>query len=216
MPDAAELAQSHWNETPLFLTEEERYSTYPWLYNAAEFTKHQGEKVLEVGCGTGADLLQFAKHGALATGVDLTANHVELARIRVGELAVVQQADARHLPFEDESFNYVYSHGVLHHCDEPEQVVCEIFRVLRPGGCFNVHVYALWSYTTLSGFFRYGRKWKQRIENFEAPVHIDLYTGRELKRLFGPLITIEKYECQPLKFLAPWFGWFLVVKGQKI
>jgi SAM-dependent methyltransferase len=216
MPDAAELAQSHWNETPLFLTEEERYSTYPWLYHAAEFRKHQGEKVLEVGCGTGADLLQFAKHGALATGVDLTTNHVELARIRVGELAVVHKADARHLPFEDESFNYVYSHGVLHHCDEPEQVVCEIFRVLRPGGRFNVHVYALWSYTTLRGFFRYGRKWKQHIENFEAPVHIDLYTGRELKRLFGPHITIEKYECQPLKFLAPWFGWFLVVKGQKI
>jgi SAM-dependent methyltransferase len=70
MPDAAELAQSHWNETPLFLTEEERYATYPWLYEAAEFRKHQREDVLEVGCGTGADLLQFAKHGALATGDD--------------------------------------------------------------------------------------------------------------------------------------------------
>ncbi len=66
MPDAAELAQAHWNETPLFLTEEERYSTYPWLYEVAEFGKHRGEKVLEVGCGTGSDLLQFAKHGALA------------------------------------------------------------------------------------------------------------------------------------------------------
>jgi SAM-dependent methyltransferase len=216
MPDAAELAQSHWNETPLFLTEEERYSTYPWLYNAAEFTKHPGEKILEVGCGTGADLLQFAKHGALATGVDLTTKHVELARIRVGKLAVVHKADARHLPFENESFDYVYSHGVLHHCDEPEQVVREIFRVLRPGGRFNVHVYALWSYITLRGFFRYGRKWKRHIENSEAPVHIDLYTERKLRRLLGPHISIEKYECKPFKFLAPWFGWFLVVKGQKI
>ena len=44
MPDAAELAQSHWNETPLFLTEEERYSTYPWLYEVAEFRKHRGKK----------------------------------------------------------------------------------------------------------------------------------------------------------------------------
>jgi SAM-dependent methyltransferase len=215
MPDAAELAQSHWNETPLFLTEEERYSTYPWLYNAAEFRKHQGEEVLEVGCGTGADLLQFAKHGALATGVDLTTNHVELARMRVGKLAAVYKADARFLPFEDESFDYVYSHGVLHHCDEPQQVVSEIFRVLRPGGRFNVHVYAFWSCITLWGVLRYGRKWKRHVENSEAPVHIDLYTGRELRRLFGPHITIEKYECQPFKFLAPWFGWFLVVKGQK-
>ena len=215
MPDAAELAQSHWNETPLFLTEEERYSTYPWLYNAAEFRRHQGEKVLVVGCGTGADLLQFAKHGALATGVDLTTNHVELARIRVGELAVVHKADARQLPFEDESFDYVYSHGVLHHCDEPEQVVREMTRVLRPGGRFNVHVYALWSYITLWGFFRYGSNWKLHVENSEAPVHIDLYTGRKLRRLFGPDISIEKYQCEPFQSLSPLFGWFLVAKGQK-
>jgi SAM-dependent methyltransferase len=215
MPDAAELAQSHWNETPLFLTEEERYSTYPWLYHAAEFRKHQGERVLEVGCGTGADLLQFAKHGALATGVDLTTNHVELARIRVGELAVVHKADARQLPFEDQSFDYVYSHGVLHHCDEPEQVVREMTRVLRPGGRFNVHVYALWSYITLWGFIRYGSNWKLHVENTEAPVHIDLYTGRKLRRLFGPDISIEKHQCEPFQSLSPLFGWFLVAKGQK-
>jgi ubiquinone/menaquinone biosynthesis C-methylase UbiE len=215
MPDAAELAQSHWNETPLFLTEEERYSTYPWLYDAAEFRKHQGEKVLEIGCGTGADLLQFAKHGALASGVDLTANHVELARMRVGGLAHVYKADARHIPFEDESFDYVYSHGVLHHCDEPEQVVSEIFRVLRPGGRFNVHVYALWSHIALRGLLRYGINWKLQVENSEAPVHIDLYTGRKLRRLFGPDISIEKYQCEPFRFLSPLFGWFLVATGRK-
>jgi SAM-dependent methyltransferase len=216
MSDAAQLAQTHWNETPLFLTEEERYSTYPWLYEAAEFRKHQGDRVLEIGCGTGSDLLQFAKHGALATGIDLTTKHVELARKRVGDLAVVYEADARHLPLEEESFDYVYSHGVLHHSDEPEQIVREMFRVLRPGGRINVHVYALWSYVTLRGVLRYGREWKKRIENSDdAPVHIDLYTGRELRRLFASHISIEKYQCEPFKFLAPWFGWFLVVKGQK-
>jgi ubiquinone/menaquinone biosynthesis C-methylase UbiE len=215
MPDAAELAQSHWNETPLFLTEEERYSTYPWLYEVAEFRKHRGKKVLEIGCGTGSDLLQFAKHGALATGVDLTTKHVELARRRVGDLAIVEQADARRLPFEDASFDYIYSHGVLHHSDEPEEIAREMFRVLRPGGRINVHVYALWSLITLRGVLRYGAKWKRHVENSEAPVHIDLYTGRKLKRLFGSHISIEKYECRPLNFLAPRFGWFLVVKGQK-
>jgi SAM-dependent methyltransferase len=215
MPDAAQLAQDHWNETPLFLSEEERYSIYPWLYDAAEFRRHEGEKVLEIGCGTGSDLLQFARHGALATGVDLAAKHVELARLRVGNRAVVHQADARQLPLADESFDYVYSHGVLHHCDEPERVVAEMLRVLRPGGRFNVHVYSLWSYISLVGFLRYGSKWKRKVENSEAPVHIDLYTRPKLRRLFGNDISIEKYQSAPFHFLAPWFGWFLVVRGQK-
>jgi ubiquinone/menaquinone biosynthesis C-methylase UbiE len=160
-------------------------------------------------------LLQFAKHGALATGVDLTSRHVDLARERVGELAVVHQADARNLPFPDSSFDYVYSHGVLHHCDEPQKVVHEMLRVLRPGGRINVHVYALWSYVTLWGVLRYGTTWKRHIENSEAPVHIDLYTNRKLRRLFGPGIAVRKYQCEPFHFLAPWFGWFSVMTARK-
>jgi SAM-dependent methyltransferase len=214
-PDAAQLAQDHWNETPLFLTEEERYSIYPWLYDAAEFRKHSGEIVLEIGCGTGCDLLQFAKHGAIATGVDLTAKHLELARKRVGSLAAVRHADMRQLPFEDGCFDYAYSHGVLMYSDEPEKVVREIYRVLRPGGRFNVHVYAFWSYFTLWRFLRYGTKLKRHLVNSTAPVHVDLYTARRLRQLFGPGASIEKHQCKPFEFLAPLFGWFLVVKGRK-
>jgi SAM-dependent methyltransferase len=215
MPDAVQLAQSHWNETPLYLTEQERYSTYPWLYDAAEFRKHAGERVLEIGCGTGADLLQFAKHGAIAVGIDVTAKHVEMARERVGVLAEVHQGDMRQLPFQDESFDYVYSHGVLHHSDEPQRVIRELFRILRPGGRFNVHVYALWSYITPRVVLRYGRNWRLHVENSRAPVHIDLYTGRKLRQLFGPGVSIEKHQCRPFECLAPWLGWFLVVKGQR-
>lgn len=72
MVDSAQLAAQHWDETPLFLSEEERYTAYPWLYKAAEFREHGSERVLEVGCGSGCDLLQFAKHGAQTTGVHHT------------------------------------------------------------------------------------------------------------------------------------------------
>jgi ubiquinone/menaquinone biosynthesis C-methylase UbiE len=215
MTDAAQLAQSHWNETPLLSNEQERYSEYRWLYDVAEFQKHAGHKVLEIGCGTGTDLLQFVKHGAIATGIDLASSHVDLARNRVGELARVYQADMRHLPFANDSFDYVYSHGVLHHSDEPEKAVREMFRVLRPGGRINIHVYAFWSYFTLWRFLRYGGKWKSHIEHSPAPVHIDLYTERKLRKLFGATASIEKHQCRPFEFLAPWFGWYLVVKDQK-
>jgi ubiquinone/menaquinone biosynthesis C-methylase UbiE len=215
MPNAAQLAQRHWNETPLHSSEGQRYGEYPWLYEAAEFRKHAGEKVLEVGCGTGTDLLQFAKHGAVATGVDLASRHVDLACARLGDRAKIYQADMRRLPFADNSFDYVYSHGVLHHSDQSARAVREMFRVLRPGGRINIHVYAFWSYFTLWRFLRYGTKWKSHIESGPAPVHIDLYTERKLRQLFASTASIEKHQCKPFEFLAPWLGWFLVVKDQK-
>src|SRR6267142_3032066 len=143
---SSELAIKHWNKAPLHHSERERYANYPWLYQAAEFHEHEGERVLEVGCGTGCDLLQFAEHGALAVGIDITPEHLRLARERVRDRARVVHGDATHIPFKAASFDYVYSHGVLHHLDHPRRMVEELFRVLRPGGRFRVHVYALWSY----------------------------------------------------------------------
>jgi len=212
----ADLVIKHWDATPLYVSEEERYGIYPWLPEAGEFRQHEGERVLEIGCGTGCDLLQFARHGALATGVDITPGHLKLARQRVGNLATALYGDGRDLPFPDASFDYVYSHGVLHHSDEPRKVVQEIFRVLRPGGRFNIHVYALFSYFTLWTMLRHGRDWKLCIENSRDPVHIDLNTGRSLRRLFAPAkITLTKHQCKPWESLAPLLGWFLIARGQR-
>src|SRR5579863_893916 len=213
---AADLAIRHWGKTPLYISEEERYGIYPWLPEAAEFRDHRGERVLEIGCGTGCDLLQFAKHGALATGVDITPAHLELARRRVGDLAEIMEADARRLPFPDASFDYVYSHGVIMCSDEPRRIAEEIFRVLRPGGRFNVHVYALFSYFTAYTVLRRGRNWKLWLENSRDPLHIDLNTGRSLRRLFAPAkLSLSKHHCGPWQRLAPLVGRFLVAKGQR-
>jgi ubiquinone/menaquinone biosynthesis C-methylase UbiE len=213
---ATELAIAHWNAVPLYLSEEDRYSIYPWLYEAAEFREHAGERVLEIGCGTGCDLLQFAKHGAIATGVDITPKHIQLAKQRVGTSAGLVPADARSLPFADGSFDYVYSHGVLMHSSEPRQIVEEILRVLRPGGRFNVHVYARISYFACWRFLQHGREWKLWIENSRDPLHIDVYTKRSLQSLFRPtVLQVRKYHCKPWSVLERWFGWFLVAKGER-
>jgi len=211
---SSEKAKEHWNDTPLHYSEEYRYAYYPWLYGAAEFSKHAGDRVLEVGCGTGSDLLQFGKHGAIATGVDVTPKHLELARERVGNLAKVVEADATSLPFPDESFNYCYSHGVLHHIENPQKAVDEILRILKPGGRFNIHLYAKYSYFPLYLMLRFGRRWKYHIENSTVPVHIDLYTSRSVSKLFPVKVQIHKEQC-PIQFLAPVFGWYLIVTGNK-
>ena len=214
MTMATQQAIEHWNNIPLFLSEEERYRTYPWLYEVAEFRYHGGERVLEIGCGTGCDLLQFARHGADACGIDVTAEHLRLARERLAGRAEIREGDATAIPFPAASFDYVYSHGVLHHVDQPRRVAQEIFRVLRPGGRFNVHVYAFWSCAHLVYRLKYRRDWKRRIENSWDPVHIDLYRARELRELFAPaIIATEKYECRYWPRLEHLAGWFLVAKG---
>ena len=217
MPSAAELAKAHWNRTPLFFPEQQRYRIYPWLYEAAEFRKHRDQRVLEVGCGTGCDLLQFAKHGAIATGVDITQRHLELARQRVGSVAEVISADGSLLPFPSGSFDYVYSHGVIHHSDRPQLIAKEILRVLKPGGRFNVHVYARYSLAALNYVRRFGRDWKRHVENSLDPVYLDIYTGRDLRRLFpGIKLKLRKYEVPvPFRVFERWVGWFLVANGHK-
>jgi ubiquinone/menaquinone biosynthesis C-methylase UbiE len=131
------------------LVEAHRYTKEWHIPAAADFQSASGLRVLEIGCGLGTDGAQFAEAGADYTGVDLTPAAVELARKRFelfnlpGEFQV---ADAEQLDFADESFDLVYSHGVLHHTPEIDKAIREIHRVLRPGGRAMVMLYHRGSY----------------------------------------------------------------------
>lgn len=131
------------------LVEAHRYATEWHIPEAADFAAARGLKVLEIGCGLGTDGAQFAKAGADYTGVDLTEAAVALARNRFelfGLTGKFQTADAESLDFPDESFDLVYSHGVLHHTPDTAKAVKEIHRVLRPGGRAMVMLYHRNSY----------------------------------------------------------------------
>lgn len=127
--------------------ERERYSDifkYKWLKDIAEFDAHAGEAVLEVGMGLGTDILQFARGGAKVSGVDLTHNSVETVKKRFalyGLTGNFQQADFRDLPFEDDTFDVVYSFGVLHHSPYMDEGIEEVRRVLKPGGKAIIMLY---------------------------------------------------------------------------
>jgi ubiquinone/menaquinone biosynthesis C-methylase UbiE len=129
--------------------EEHRYRVEWHIPEAAGFEKARGLRVLEIGCGLGTDGAGFARAGAVYTGVDLTEAAVSLARRRFeleglpGEFRV---ADAEALEFADESFDLVYSHGVLHHTPDAAAAVREIRRVLAPGGRAVVMLYHRDSY----------------------------------------------------------------------
>ena len=129
--------------------EAHRYAKEWHIPEAADFAGARGLRVLEIGCGLGTDGVRFAKAGADYTGVDLTDAAIELARKRFelsglrGELRV---SDAENLDFADESFDLVYSHGVLHHTPDIARAVSEIHRVLKPEGRAIVMLYHRDSY----------------------------------------------------------------------
>jgi ubiquinone/menaquinone biosynthesis C-methylase UbiE len=131
------------------LVEEHRYGKEWHIPAAAGFAQTRDLAVLEVGCGLGTDGAQFARAGAEYTGIDLTEAAVDLARKRFavsGLRGDFRVSDAEKLDFADESFDLVYSHGVLHHTPDIDAAVSEIYRVLKPGGRAMVMLYHRGSY----------------------------------------------------------------------
>jgi len=100
--------------------EEYRYKKYaPWIPNAIGFNRYKDNKILEVGCGIGTDLIQFARRGAgYVVGYDITPKSVKITKNRFelyglrlkGKFLI---GDAENLPFKDNCFDFVYSFGVF-------------------------------------------------------------------------------------------------------
>jgi len=121
-----------------------RYSLEAHILEMVPFAEARGKDVLDVGCGIGTDGARFAEAGARYTGVDQSEVALALAQRRFdldGIDGTFVQADATALPFGDESFDLVYSHGVIHHISDTDTAVAEFHRVLRPGGTAIVMVY---------------------------------------------------------------------------
>lgn len=107
------------------------------IFPLARFAEAKGLKVLEVGVGLGAEHQCFAEAGADLYGIDLTERAVEHTRRRLEIFNLgsnLSVGDAEKLNFPDESFDLVYSWGVLHHSPDTRQAVSEVFRVLKRGG----------------------------------------------------------------------------------
>lgn len=111
------------------------YIDFEWIGDKA---------VLEigVGCGTHAQLL--VERAGSYTGIDLTDYAIAATRARLrrfGREDCIRQMDAERLEFDDESFDFVWSWGVIHHSSDTGKVLREIWRVLKPGGRCTVMVY---------------------------------------------------------------------------
>ena len=124
--------------------------------------KFKNAKVLDVGVGVGRYAQIAAKIGAKIVGVDLSSS-VDIAKINLAENdAELIQADVFNLPFEDKSFDIIYSFGVLHHTPNPRLAFSKLLPLLKPGGIMCITLYETGSMYHTS---RYARKITKKLPN---------------------------------------------------
>jgi ubiquinone/menaquinone biosynthesis C-methylase UbiE len=213
-----EDVRSYWNEyvndievtdlpvgSPEFFEalEKYRYEKIDYLKDYVDFPRYAGKKVLEIGCGVGMDLLQFARAGAEVTARDLTENAVALATknlAREGLSGDIQTGNAESLSFPDDTFDVVYSHGVLHHTVDTEKAIAEVRRVLKPGGEAIIMLYNRRSWFAFVAWLS-GTNVEHKDK--DAPI-IRMYTTAECRRLFREFqdvsIRVDRFPKRTVKF----------------
>ena len=101
-----------------------------------------GKRALDAGCGTGRFAYYAAEYGADVWAIDL-GSAVGVARRNTAKLNNVKvlQADLHRPPFGFESFDFVYSIGVLHHLPDPEAAFQNLVKFVKPGGQIQIYLY---------------------------------------------------------------------------
>ncbi len=233
--DASQLKDSvreHWNEEPCSTRgldpsdrrrffadlETQRYQLEPHILDFARFERGRGQRVLEIGVGAATDFVNWARHGAQLSGVDLTQAAIELARERLdleGLGADLRVADAENLPFPDSTFDIVYSHGVLHHTPDTEKSIAEVHRILKPNGIALLMLYNVTSWTAWLAWGAHclakGKPWKSprwavyhHVESAGTKAYTEAETRRllgafEIDRMYTALIGADLMQMTPSK-----------------
>jgi SAM-dependent methyltransferase len=150
-----------------YLEIDRRFFSNSWEYlpwgktpfdSLIDFQSLKNKDVFEIGVGNGSHAQLLARYSRSFTGIDLTDYATQSTAKRMelfGLKARILKMDAEKLGFNDNSFDFVWSWGVIHHSSNTEQILKEIQRVLRPGGKAVIMVYyrGWWNYY-IKGFFQ--------------------------------------------------------------
>jgi len=132
-----------------------------------DYERFRDKSVLEVGCGMGCMASNWARRGARMTAVDLSSTGVEQTRRRFelsGLPGRILRMDGSQLALSDDTFDFAYSWGVLHHFPATQRAIDEIWRVLKPGAPVGVMLYHrnslrhLYRILYLEGFLHFERR----------------------------------------------------------
>ena len=167
---------------------------FPWIMQRIEREAAllRGKHLLEIGCGMGYDSLEFLKRGVRVTATDLTDNAVRLARRHFALERVAAESvhteNALALSFPDNTFDAVWSNGVLHATSDTRLAVQEARRVLKPGGRAIISHF----YRRPSWMYIISRLGREPIEHgVEDPPVNEFYTDEQILDFFQGFKVVE-------------------------
>lgn len=158
------------------------------LLRLVDFSAWRDKDVLDIGCGAGVEVVRFARAGARMVGVDIAASAVELTKQNLeqqGLSARVEVVDGEALPFPDNSFDFVFVHGVIQYTNDDRRMAAEVRRVLRPGGLAMFQVY-----NRISWLNALSKVMKTPLEHEDAPV-LKRYSIPEFRALVSGFASVE-------------------------
>jgi len=124
-----------------------------------DFDALSDKDVFEIGTGNGSHAQLLAEHAKSYTGIDITDYAVRSTSERMKCFGInnakAVRMDAERIQFDDESFDFIWSWGVIHHSSNTERILEEMYRVLRPKGTVVTMVYHrnFWNYYVICGLF---------------------------------------------------------------
>jgi len=193
---------------------------YRWHYHLADYFRRRQNssgQLLEIGCGIGIDSMQLDNCGFEVTAVDLTETAIEvareLARIR-GRQIDFRVGNSEGLDFPDESFDTVYSFGVLHPTPNIGAAIDEVRRVLKPGGTADIMLYHKRSIVNFVHRV-FGLPFESpRNLNDHCPVGYT-YSKAEVRELFKDFSSVELVADYPFTFGFRYFTFWMPIALQK-
>ena len=193
-----------------------KFRAEPHILKFTEFPQWKNKKVLEVGCGLGTVGINFALNGADYTGVELSKESLEIAKKR---FEVYNQSGKFYLGNAEElssfvhieTYNLIYSFGVIHHSPHPEKIVSEIKKYMNENSVLKIMLYAKDSWKN----YMIDAGLDQPEAQYGCPI-ANTYTKQDVVELLDgyEVLSIEQdhifpYQIEPYKkgkyIKQPWF-----------